>query len=70
MSLRPKISLSANAANWRRVDLFMAVFPAGAQVPPAGTPSAVAPHVQSPSVPALKTSADPCIRHLVQGAYP
>jgi len=66
----PPAPLSANAANWRRVDLFMAVFPAGAQVPPAGTPSAVAPHVQSPSVPALKTSADPCIRHLVQGAYP
>jgi outer membrane protein OmpA-like peptidoglycan-associated protein len=66
----PPPPLNANQSNWRRVEILMAGFPAGAQNPPSGTPTAVTPHVQSPNVPGLKVAPDPCVRHLVGGAYP
>jgi outer membrane protein OmpA-like peptidoglycan-associated protein len=66
----PSPALDANPENWRRVEILFAGFPAGAQVPPAGTPTTVTPHVQQAAVPALKGSRDPCVSHLVGGAYP
>lgn len=66
----PAPPLDANQANWRRVDILMSGFPAGAQAPPAATPGGFAPHSQSPNVPALKSSSDPCIKKLVTTAYP
>lgn len=66
----PPPPLNANQANWRRVELLIAGFPAGAQNPPAGTPTTVTPHRRSARVPALRSSSDACIRHLVRGAYP
>ena len=66
----PPPPLDANQANWRRAEILVSGFPAGAQVPPAATPTTVAPHTQNPNVPALKASSDPCIKKLVAGAYP
>ena len=66
----PPAPLAASPANWRRVELLIAGFPAGAQVPPPGTPTTVTPHTQAPAVPALKASADPCVALLAGGAYP
>ncbi|HET7269600.1 MAG TPA: DUF4157 domain-containing protein [Rubrobacter sp.] len=66
----PLPPLDAVADNWRRVELLIAGFPAGAQVPPPGTPTTVTPHTQEPTVPALKASADPCVALLAGGAYP
>jgi outer membrane protein OmpA-like peptidoglycan-associated protein len=66
----PPPPLDANAANWRRVEILTAGFPAGALQPPPGTPTAVNPHLQSPNVSTLKASSDACVRHLVGGAYP
>ena len=66
----PPPPLAASPANWRRVELLIAGFPAGAQAPPPGTPTTVTPHVQAPAVPALKASADPCEALLAGGAYP
>ncbi|NMG11603.1 DUF4157 domain-containing protein [Brasilonema sp. UFV-L1] len=66
----PPPPLQSNQDNWRRVDILMAGFPAGAQNPPLGTSTVVNPHVQSPNVSTLRSSTDPCIRHLVRGGYP
>ncbi len=66
----PAPPLDADQANWRRVEILMSGFPAGAQVPPAATPTGVTPHTRNPNVPALKASSDPCIGKLVTGAYP
>jgi OmpA family len=66
----PPPPLDADPGNWRRVELLIAGFPAGAQVPPAGTPTTVTPLPPPPTVPALKASADPCVALLTGGAYP
>lgn len=66
----PPAPLRENAANWRRVEILMSAFPAGAQTIPAGTPSGVAPAPLNPSVAGLRTSSDPCISKLVTKAYP
>jgi hypothetical protein len=66
----PPAPLSADPGNWRRVELLIAGFPAGAQVPPPGTPTTVTPLAPPPAVPALKASADPCVALLTSGAYP
>lgn len=66
----PHPPLDANQDNWRRVEILMSGFPAGAQVPPAGTPTGVTPHTQNPTVPAQKSSADACVRLLVSTGYP
>jgi outer membrane protein OmpA-like peptidoglycan-associated protein len=66
----PPPPLDTIQANWRRVDILMAGFPAGAQKPPTGTPTTVTPHIQNPNVPSLKASGDPCVRLLAGGAYP
>jgi len=66
----PTPPLDAVQANWRRVEIHTASFPAGALTPPTGTPTAVTPHTQSPNVTPLKGSPDQCVRHLVRGAYP
>lgn len=66
----PPSPLNGNPANWRRVEILMAGFPAGALHPPAATPTVVTPHNQNPNVPTLKGSSDACIRKLVGEAYP
>ena len=71
----PPPPLNAVQANWRRVDILMSGFPAGAQIPPDATPTAVGARTESPDLPAVKRSlqppdADPCFRKLVGGAYP
>jgi outer membrane protein OmpA-like peptidoglycan-associated protein len=66
----PPPPLDADPGNWRRVELLIAGFPAGAQVPPPGTPTTVTPLATPPAVPGLKASADPCVALLTRGAYP
>jgi outer membrane protein OmpA-like peptidoglycan-associated protein len=66
----PAPPLDANPENWRRAEILMAGFPAGTLAPPAATPTGVAPHTQSPNVPAQKGSPDACIKKLVNEAYP
>jgi hypothetical protein len=66
----PPPALAGDAGNWRRVEILMPGFPAGAQRPPAGTPMAVTPHRQAPGVAAAKASSDPCVALLVSRAYP
>jgi len=66
----PPPPLDADPGNWRRVELLIAGFPAGAQVPPPGTPTTVTPLATPPAVPGLKASADPCVALLTSGAYP
>jgi outer membrane protein OmpA-like peptidoglycan-associated protein len=66
----PPSPLPDTPANRRRVDILMAGFPAGAQAPVSGTSTVFTPHAQSPAVPTLKASPDPCVAHLVGGAYP
>jgi outer membrane protein OmpA-like peptidoglycan-associated protein len=66
----PPAPLNSHQANWRRTEILMAGFPAGALNIPAGTPSGVAAVPVNPSVPGLKTSTDPCIAKLVNEAYP
>jgi hypothetical protein len=48
----------------------IAGFPAGAQVPPPGTPTTVTRVAPPPTVPGLKASADPCEALITGGAYP
>jgi outer membrane protein OmpA-like peptidoglycan-associated protein len=66
----PPPPLAASHANWRRVEVLMAGFPAGAQTPPASTPTTVTPHTRRASVPRLKASPDPCVAVLVGSGYP
>jgi hypothetical protein len=66
----PPPPLDADPGNWRRVELLIAGFPAGAQVPPPGTPTTVTPLATPPAVPGLKASADPCVALLTSGAFP
>jgi outer membrane protein OmpA-like peptidoglycan-associated protein len=66
----PLPPLQGNQQNWRRVEILIAGFPAGAQRPPVGTPATVTPHSQNLNIPTLKASANPCVRHLAGGAYP
>jgi len=66
----PAAPADADQANWRRVEIFMSHMPAGALVPPPGTPTGVTAHTQNPKVPGLKSSPDACIRKIVGGAYP
>jgi outer membrane protein OmpA-like peptidoglycan-associated protein len=66
----PPPPLDANQANWRRVDILVNSFPAGAQNIPSGTPTGVAPAPVNPNVSGLKSSSDPCISKLVNAAYP
>jgi OmpA family len=66
----PPGPLAAAHANWRRIELLIAGFPAGAQVPPPATPTGVSPHTPSAAMPTLKASPDPCIALLVGSANP
>ena len=66
----PPPPLNANQANWRRVELLIAGFPAGAQTPPSGTPTAVLPHVRAAGLPAAQASANACVSLLANSAYP
>ena len=56
--------------DWRRVDVFVASFPAGAQRPPAGTPRAVGPHAKAAGLTAATTSLDPCVALLARTGDP
>jgi hypothetical protein len=58
----------ATDADQRRVEILIAGFPAGAQVPPVGTPTTVTP-ITTPAG-ALVTPADPCEAALIGGAFP
>lgn len=66
----PDPPLSADPANWRRVEILMAGFPAGAHNPPSTTPTGVTPHTPASGLSALRGSSDPCISLLVGSAYP
>jgi outer membrane protein OmpA-like peptidoglycan-associated protein len=66
----PSPPLDADDANWRRVEILVAGFPAGAEHIPPGTPTVVNAHTQSPNVSSQKASADPCISKLANEAYP
>ena len=66
----PPPPIDADPGNWRCVELLIAGFPAGAQVPPPGTQTTVTPVAPPPTVPGLKASADPCQALLTGGAYP
>jgi outer membrane protein OmpA-like peptidoglycan-associated protein len=66
----PPAPLDSDAANWRRVEILISNFPAGAQKIPPGTPTAVGPHKQSPLLASQKASIDPCISKLANEAYP
>lgn len=58
-------------AEWRRADILMANFPAGAQVPPPGTPTTITHAAPEFPVTAFlaRLSPDACIRHMAQGAW-
>lgn len=66
----PPPPLLSNQDNWRRTEILISGFPAGAQNPPAGTPTTVTPHTRSPSLGAARSSTDECVRLLARGAYP
>lgn len=65
--------LSSGTAHelWRRVDILTANFPAGAQVPPPGTPTIATgvPPRNGTAVLQGLISTDACVRHLTQGAW-
>jgi hypothetical protein len=64
----PPAPLAATIANWRRIDILIAGFPAGAQVPPAATPKTVTPI--TPPLVASTIPADPCDAVLIGGTFP
>ncbi len=65
----PRPPLNASNSNWRRVEILIAGFPAGAQNPVPGTPTGVTAVPRPASVPGLAGSSNPCISLLVRGAY-
>jgi outer membrane protein OmpA-like peptidoglycan-associated protein len=66
----PPSPLNINPDNWRRAEIYMVGFPAGAQNPPPGTPTTVTPHTRRWRSYTMRYSTNPCIRHLTRGAYP
>jgi len=66
----PSLPLRSNQDNWRRTEILISGFPAGAQNPPTGTPTTVTPHTRAPSLGAARSSTDECVRLLARGAYP
>jgi outer membrane protein OmpA-like peptidoglycan-associated protein len=66
----PPSPLNLNPDNWRRVEIYMAGYPAGAQTPPSGTPTTVTPHTRRWRSYTMRYSLNPCIRHLTRTAYP
>jgi outer membrane protein OmpA-like peptidoglycan-associated protein len=66
----PNPPLRADPAQWRRVEILMAGFPAGTHTPPPGTPTGVTAHTRARGLSALRGSSDPCISLLVRQAYP
>jgi outer membrane protein OmpA-like peptidoglycan-associated protein len=66
----PPAGVTAPDEEWRRVDVFVASFPAGAQRPPAGTSRAVNPHTSAPGQTAATTSLDPCVALLARTGDP
>ncbi|MEM7369906.1 MAG: OmpA family protein [Bacteroidota bacterium] len=59
-----------NQRNWRRVEILMAGFPAGAQRPVSGTPSGVASVATPAGVGAARGSANACLSLIANTAYP
>jgi outer membrane protein OmpA-like peptidoglycan-associated protein len=69
----PAPALQSDRGNWRRVEIQMPVFAAGAERPPSITPTGVTPAPLNPAVPGptgLKASSDACTNLLVNRAYP
>ena len=66
----PLGGVTAPDEEWRRVDVLVAGFPAGAQRPPAGTPRAVNPHTRAPGLTAAAASSDPCVALLTRTGDP
>jgi len=65
----PPANLSANPSNWRRVEIFMAKFPAGATNPPSGTPTIVNPVPPPQGATDLAQNGDACEQLLVRTAW-
>ncbi|MDC8005361.1 DUF4157 domain-containing protein [Aureisphaera galaxeae] len=65
----PRPPLNASPGNWRRVEILIAGFPAGAQNPVPRTPTRVAAVPRPRTVGALSRSSDSCVSLLVRGAY-
>ena len=57
-------------ANWRRVEIFMASFPAGTEKPPEITPDTVDTIEPNEKAKKLAKGGDPCEKRLVTSAYP
>ena len=68
-SVPPHSPLNTNNANWRRVEILMAGFPAGAQNPVPGTPTGVRSTPRPRNVSTLARSSNPCMSLLVKKAY-
>lgn len=68
-SVPPPPPLVAQQENWRRADILIEGYPAGAQRPPAGTLTTVTPAPQNPNVARLAQSSNSCISLLVRRAY-
>ncbi|TCS86232.1 OmpA family protein [Anseongella ginsenosidimutans] len=66
----PPAALQGNPDNWRRVEIFVASFPAATENAPAATPATVTQLPPPPGASALAASGDECEKVLVNGAYP
>lgn len=65
----PTTSERADDGNWRRVEIFMTAFPAGAANIPSGTPTAVNPVPTPSNVSALAASSNACHSRLIRDAF-
>ena len=66
----PPVALQGNPDNWRRVEIFVASFPAGTTRPPASTPTTTTPNPIPVGATALAASGDACEKRIVNGAFP
>ncbi|MFZ0544804.1 MAG: DUF4157 domain-containing protein [Candidatus Promineifilaceae bacterium] len=65
----PPAPQQADNSNWRRVDIFMTAFPAGAENIPSGTPTTVNPVPTPTNVATLAAGSNACHSLLVRRAY-
>ncbi|HLF64402.1 MAG TPA: DUF4157 domain-containing protein, partial [Saprospiraceae bacterium] len=66
----PDPALQGNPDNWRRVEIFLASFPAGTNNPPSNTPTTVDPAQIPSQAGTLASKGDDCEKKLVNTAYP
>lgn len=66
----PPAAVQGNPANWRRVEIFMAAFPASTVNAPSITPTAVDQLLPPVEAILLGIFGDECEKELIEGAYP